>query len=171
MGDPTDPPIRPFRIALDGGELIEYNGGPPELVLRLSAARAHSVAHVLDGCSRGRGVAVRDGAADRMLARTLEAATAALGETEAMRCAVRSIGTVGAAQRLAAVNELAEVEPRLTGVQRVAVIDAAARWLEDEAGDELAYALLSAVCGTDLTTNRVYVALLSPPVVSNGSGP
>lgn len=171
MSDPTDPPVRPFRIKLDGGEVVEYDGEPAELVLRLPVSRAHSVAHLLDGCSRSRGAGLaRDAVvADRVLARTLEAASAALGDADAMHCAVRALGTVTAAQRLAAASELAEVESRLSAVQRVAVVDAAARWLEDEAGDELAYALLSAVCGTDVRTNRVYVALLSPPVEPEGS--
>jgi hypothetical protein len=58
---------------------------------------------------------------------------------------------------------LAKREERLSAVQRFAVVDAAARWLEEDAGDELAYALLGAVCSTDVATNNAYLALLSPP--------
>ncbi len=51
-------------------------------------------------------------------------------------------------------------EARLSAVQRVAVVDAAAWWLGEEAGDQLAWALLEAVCSASTTTGQVYVALL-----------
>lgn len=54
-------------------------------------------------------------------------------------------------------------EPRLSALQRLAVVDAAAGWLQQDAGDELAFALLGAVCSTDITTSQTYVALLAPP--------
>jgi hypothetical protein len=60
------------------------------------------------------------------------------------------------------VSVLASREERLSGMQRVAVIDAAARWFQEEAGDELAYALIAAVCRSDLTASQVYTALISP---------
>ena len=74
-----------------------------------------------------------------------------------------------APQRLAAVGVLAEREERLSAVQRFAVVDAAARWMDEDAGDELAYALLSAVCSTDAATSHAYLALLSPPPDLPGS--
>jgi hypothetical protein len=40
------------------------------------------------------------------------------------------------------------------------VVDAAARWLDEDAGDELAYALLGAVCSAEATASRAYLALL-----------
>ncbi|HVQ90173.1 MAG TPA: hypothetical protein VMU51_03985 [Mycobacteriales bacterium] len=170
MNDPTDPVRRPFRLVLDGGEVVESGGtvrprhakaAVPELVLRMPASRAHWLAHVLD--TRQQSIADRE-PSDRVLARSLEAAAAALGDLGAMSCMARELGGVDAKQRLAATAILGEREPRLSGVQRMAVVDAAARWFGEEAGDELAFALLGAVCRSDVTTAQVYTALLVPPV-------
>jgi hypothetical protein len=175
MGDPIEGPVRPFRVVLDGGEAIESDGSMvqppgwdqavPELVWRMPVTRAHTLAHVLDDWSRALGIAPpkRLGAADRVLAQTLEAAAAALGEPAALRCTAREFGVVTGPQRLAAAAVLAERESRLSAVQRMAVVDAAARWLGEQSGDELAYALLAAVCANDVTTNKTYVALLARP--------
>jgi hypothetical protein len=177
MNDPTDPVRRPFRLVLDGGEVVESAGGTvrprhakaalPELVLRMPAARAHWLAHVLD--ARQQPIADRD-PSDRVLARSLEAAAAALGDIGAMSCMARELGAVGAKQRLAATAVLGEREPRLSGVQRMAVVDAAARWFGEEAGDELAFALLGAVCRSDVTTTQVYTALLTQPADDSERG-
>ena len=51
-----------------------------------------------------------------------------------------------ATQRLAAVTVLRERESQISPIQRIAVVDAAARWLGEDAGEELARALLEAVC-------------------------
>ncbi len=37
---------------------------------------------------------------------------------------------------------LRDREPELSAVQQIAIVDSAARWMDEEAGDELAYALL-----------------------------
>jgi hypothetical protein len=166
---------RPFRITLDDGAVVESTGGTlspaysdaavPELVLRLPAFRAHRLAHLLDDWSRALGLAPPAGwaATDRPLSRTLEAAAAALGDPDAGRCMSRALGEIGAQQRMAALTVLQEREPALSATQRIATIDAAARWMNEDAGDELAFALLAAVCRSDVTTNQVYLALLSPP--------
>jgi hypothetical protein len=66
-------------------------------------------------------------------------------------------------QRLAAVAVLGEREARLSAVQRLALIDAAAWWLsEPNGGEEFAYALLAASCAAEVTTERVYLALITP---------
>jgi hypothetical protein len=44
----------------------------------------------------------------------------------------------------------------------VAVIDAAARWLAEANGEELAQALLQVACRDPLTANFVYLALIEP---------
>jgi hypothetical protein len=180
MANPTDVPFDRFRVELDGGEVIEADGGTatsasgesvPALVLRMPTARAHALAHLLDDWSRafrlspGKATA----GADRLLAEALEAAAAAVGEPGALRCASRMFGGVTAPQRLAAVGVLAEREARLSALQRFAVVDAAARWMDEEAGDELAYALLGAVCSTDATTNHAYLALLAAPPETVGA--
>jgi hypothetical protein len=63
-------------------------------------------------------------------------------------------------QRLAAVAVLKEREPELSALQRLAVIDSAARWLGEEAGEELAWALLQAVCSDVTSVSHTYLALL-----------
>lgn len=66
-------------------------------------------------------------------------------------------------QRLAAVAVLGEREARLSAVQRLALIDAAAWWLSEPNGsEELAYALLAASCAAEITTEHVYLALITP---------
>ncbi len=48
-------------------------------------------------------------------------------------------------------------------MQRLAVVDAAAWWLsEPNGGEELAYALLAASCVAEITTEHVYLALITP---------
>lgn len=167
MTDPTEPALRPFRVVLDGGEVIESAGADraaPELVLRLPVSRAHSLAHLLDDWFGALGPVSSFGSGGLVLSRTLEAGAAALGDLGALSCAAREFTGVTAPQRLAAVTVLAERESRLSAVQRVAVVDAAARWLAEQSGDEFAYALLAAVCGTDVTTSQVYTALLVSPM-------
>lgn len=174
MGDPTDSDARRFRIELDGGVAVEADGstvhlGPgkpdvPGLVVRMPAARAHVLAHVLDDWSRAFRLAPNryDEPRDPVLARVLEEAAAALGDPGALVCESRLAGPVEPDQRLAAVEVLRTREERLTPVQRIAVVDAAARWMDEDAGDQLAYALLAAVCSTDVTTSHAYLALLTP---------
>jgi hypothetical protein len=42
------------------------------------------------------------------------------------------------------------------------LVDAAAWWLsEPNGGEELAYALLAATCSAEITTERVYLALIT----------
>jgi hypothetical protein len=61
------------------------------------------------------------------------------------------------------VAVLGERETHLTAVQRLAVVDAAAWWLsEPNGGGELAYALLAASCAAEVTTEHVYLALITP---------
>lgn len=65
-------------------------------------------------------------------------------------------------QRLLAVAVLAERETRLSALQRLAVIDAAAWWLsEEQGGAELACALLGASCTAETTAEHAYLALIA----------
>ena len=71
--------------------------------------------------------------------------------------------TVPNRQRLAAVAALGEREAQLSAVQRLALVDAAAWWLsEPNGGEEFAYALLAASCVAEVTTEHVYLALITP---------
>jgi hypothetical protein len=66
-------------------------------------------------------------------------------------------------KRLAAVALLGEREAHLSAIQRLAVVDAAAWWLsEPNGGEELGYALLAASCSGAVTTEHVYLALITP---------
>lgn len=175
MADPTDTDAPRIRIDLDGGVAVEADGSTvdlgagagdePLLVLRMPRSRAHSLAHVLEDWSRAFRMAPNrnDKPQDWVLSRALEQAAAAVGDRKALACEVRLSGGVEPDQRLAAADVLKKREQRLTPLQRIAVVDAAARWMDEEdAGDQLAYALLAAVCSTDVTTSHAYLALLAP---------
>jgi hypothetical protein len=72
---------------------------------------------------------------------------------------------------LAAVAILGEREENLSAVQRLALVDAAAWWLsEPNGGEEFARALLAASCATEVTTEHVYLALITPPDESDEDG-
>jgi hypothetical protein len=63
---------------------------------------------------------------------------------------------------LAAVAVLGEREAHLSAVQRLALVDAAAWWMsEPNAGEKLAYALLAASCAAEITTEHVYLILIT----------
>jgi hypothetical protein len=174
MANPTDD--GPFRAELDDGQIIEADGSTirdpasgtqvPALVMRMSPARAHVLAHVLDDWSRAALIyaTLRSSeVTERALAWTLEAGAAATGDPEASRCALRVARTPTATQRLAAVSVLQQREQRISPVQRIAVVDAAARWLAEDAGEELAQALLQAVCTEPTTASFAYLALIDRP--------
>lgn len=162
----TNPIDAPNRMDIGGGASIEADGSTVELAgvavsvlaLRLPVARAHRLAHSLVGDPAPDLVL-----SDRTIARGVEAVAALAGELGALRCAAHlGAAVVDQRQRVNAAGVLRDREPRLSPVQRIAVIDAAARWMEEDAGDELARALLASVCSTEVVTNEVYVALLLP---------
>jgi hypothetical protein len=176
MANPTGPSTGPFRAELDDGQVVESDGSTirdpssgdqvPAVVLRMSRARAHVLAHVLDDWSRIALVfaTLRSSeVTERELAWTLEAGAAAAGDPEASRCALRVAQAPTVSQRLAAVSVLQEREQQISPVQRVAVVDAAARWLAEDSGEELARALLEAACTERTTANYVYLALIERP--------
>jgi hypothetical protein len=98
------------------------------------------------------------------LSRTLELAAAVLGDGDEP-CARSSRGSrvIPNRQRLAAAAVLGEREAHLSAVQRLALVDAAAWWLsEPNGGEELAYTLLAATCSAEVTTEHVYLTLITP---------
>ena len=166
MADPTDFDASRVRVDLGADVVVAVaneDDGPAVLV-RMPAGRAHALAHVLDDWSRAFGLVPDRGQvpSDATLARGLELVTAALHDAGALACAARETGLVGRSQRLAAVDVLRDREEGLSALQRIAVVDAAARWMEEDAGNELAHALLASVCSTAVITNEVYLALLMP---------
>lgn len=163
MSDPIDPTAPGFRADLEGGTVVTVAGGRT-VVVELPAARAHVLAHVLGDWAGAFAVVLDKGElpSNYTLGRVIDDAAATAGDVEALACATRRSGSVLATQRHAALAVLEQQEPRLSGLQRLAVVDAAAGWLQQDAGDELAFALLGAVCSTDIATNQTYIALLTP---------
>lgn len=175
MANPTHPRPGQFRADLDNGQVVEADGSTvadpatgsqvPAVLLRMTPARAHVLAHVLDDWSRAAVIfaTLRSSeVTERALAWTLEAGAATLGDPQAHRCRWNRPEVPTAAQRLAAVAVLRDRDPLITPVQRIAVIDAAARWFSEEAGEELAQALLQAACGDPITANFAFLALIDP---------
>ncbi|MGH3825007.1 MAG: hypothetical protein ACRDRA_19545 [Pseudonocardiaceae bacterium] len=164
-----------LRVALDHGEVVELDGATlvlggeefPSVVLRLTPERARSLARVLEEWSAVTRVfhrVARPSLDELELSSALELAASALGDTEPIMRFLRDNHVVPSRQRLDAVAVLAEQESRLSAVQRIALVDAAASWLsEPHGGEQLAYALLSAVCTAGITTEQVYLTLITPP--------
>lgn len=175
MANPIQPRPETFRAELEGGQVVEADGSTvadpatgtqvPAVLLRMTPTRAHTLAHVLDDWAR---VALMfatlrsSETAERAVAWSLEAGAAALGDAGARRCPRNRTDAPSGEQRLAAMAVLRQREPEVTAVQGVAVIDAAARWLAEDNGEQLAQALLQAVCRDPLTANFVYLALIEP---------
>ncbi|MGB8229095.1 MAG: hypothetical protein WCC47_00625 [Pseudonocardiaceae bacterium] len=163
-----------LRLALDNGEEVELDGGTlllgdeesPSVLLRLTPWRARSVARVLEEWSAVSRVfhrAPRPILTELELSRTLDLAASVLGDSEPPVPMQRGSQTVPSRQRLDAVAVLAERETRLSSLQRLALVDAAASWLsEPNGGDQLAHALLAAACTTEVTAEHAYLALITP---------
>jgi hypothetical protein len=163
-----------IRVALDRGEVIELDGGTlvlddeqsPSVVLRLAPWRARSVARVLQEWSSVAQIfqhPTRPQATELDLSRTLELAAASLGGGKPIVRAPRGPRVIPHRQRLAAVAILGEREAQLSAAQRLALVDAAAWWLsEPNGGEDLAYALLTASCSAEVTTEHAYLALITP---------
>jgi hypothetical protein len=176
MPDPTQFDPNRLRAVLDHGEVVELDGGTlvlddeetPSVVLRLTPWRARSIARVLQEWSSVSKIfdrSTRPALEELELSRTLELAAAIFGggEEPIMRSS-RGSRVIPPGQRLAAVAVLAEREAQLSAVQRLALVDAAAWWLsEPYGGEEFAYALLAASCAAEVTTEHVYLALITPP--------
>ncbi|MGH3693906.1 MAG: hypothetical protein ACRDRX_07945 [Pseudonocardiaceae bacterium] len=169
----SDPDL--LRVALDNGEVVELDGDTltlgdeesPSVLVCLTPWRARSVARVLEEWSAVSRVfhrAPRPILTELELSRTLDLAASVLGEPEPPMPLQRSGHTVPSRQRLDAVAVLAERESRLSALQRLALVDAAASWLsEPNGGDRLAHALLGAACTTEVTAEHAYLALITPP--------
>ncbi|MGH3795628.1 MAG: hypothetical protein ACRDSP_12130 [Pseudonocardiaceae bacterium] len=176
MPDPTQFDPQQLRVALDHGDILELDGGTltldnedtPTVLLRLTPWRARSMARILAEWSSVSQVFTRSARPylnELDLARTLELASAVLDENgEPTLRSPRGTRVVTNRQRLAAVAVLGAREAQLSAVQRLALVDAAAWWLTDpDGGEELAYALLAATCTAQVTTEHVYLALITPP--------
>jgi hypothetical protein len=175
MPDPRQFDPDRVRMVLDHGEMVELDGGTlavdgaesPSVVLRLAPWRARSVARVLQewsAVSRIFRQPTRPQLDELALLRALQLAAAALGDSEEPTLrSPRGPRVIPNRQRLAAVAVVGEREAHLSAVQRLALIDAAAWWLsEPNGGEEFAHALLTAACSAQVTTEHVYLALITP---------
>jgi hypothetical protein len=165
MGERSERPAAPVRLVLDFGESVELDGSTvfdpvmeaavPAVVLRMPAHRAAWFGRVLSAYTRVcRLAGVELDAAERGPAWALARVAAVAGHVEP----AAELSRVTSARRAAAAAVLRAAED-LDDVTMVAVVDAAARWLDEPEGDEYAYALLGAV--TDGPTQlRAYGALL-----------
>jgi hypothetical protein len=175
MPDPMHLDPHRLRVVLDHGEAVELDGGTlvldgqesPSVVLRLAPWRARSVARVLQEWSSVSRIfhhTTRPHLDELDLSRTLELAAAVLGAGDEPNVwSLRGSRIIPNRQRLAAVAVLGEREAHLSAVQRLALVDAAAWWLsEPNGGEELAYALLAASCTAEVTTEHVYLTLITP---------
>jgi hypothetical protein len=131
----------------------------PAVVLRMPRHRAAWFGRVLDAYTRVcRLAGVELDAAEGSTAWALSLAAAAAGDREAVEAAARRSRRVTSGQRMSAAAALREAED-FDDTTLVAVVDAAARWVDEPAGDEYAWALLGAV--TDGQTQlRAYGELL-----------
>jgi hypothetical protein len=163
-----------LRVAPDNGEVVELDGGTlvlgeeesPSVVLRFPPWRARSLARVFEEWSAVSRVfhrAPRPILTELELSRSLDLAASVIGDPEPPMPLQRSGPTVSSRQRLDAAAVLAERETRLSALQRLALVDAAASWLsEPNGGDQLAHALLGAACTTEVTAEHAYLALITP---------
>lgn len=166
MCERSERPAASVRLVLDFGESVELDGSTvydpvaeaavPAVVLRMPAHRAAWFGRVLSAYTRVcRLAGVELDAAEQGPAWALARVSAAAGHVES---AAPELGRVTSARRMSAAALLRAAED-FDDVTVIAVVDAAARWLEEPDGDEYAYALLGAV--TDGPTQlRAYGALL-----------
>jgi hypothetical protein len=166
MGDLSERPVELVRLVLEFGESVEVDGSTlfdpvaddrvPAVVLRMPRGRAAWFGRVLDAYTRVcRLAGVELDAAESGPAWALSRAAASAGHVEP---GAGPSGRVTSGRRMSAAAVLREVGD-FDDATLIAVVDAAARWLEEPAGDEYAWALLGAV--TDAATQqRAYGELL-----------
>jgi hypothetical protein len=170
MSERSERPIVPLRLVLDFGESVELDGSTvrdpdgaavPAVVLRMPPHRAAYFGKILEAYTRVcRLVGLELDAAERGPAWALIRVASPAGYVDTASPAAPS--RVTSARRMAAGAALRDSED-FDDVTMIAVVDAAARWLDEPDGDEYAYALLGAV--TDSPTQiRAYGELLGTAV-------
>jgi hypothetical protein len=175
MTDPTHddrPDPSTWRLLLDEGDGLEVRlaarskestSEPPDIRLWLSAGRAYDLSRVLRAYNRM--VAIFTEASQ--VSGTEESLARALGDAAA--AAVGRSGTppepskVGSGERLKAMAVLQEARPELSHSTLLAIVDAAAWWLDNDK-DHMATDLLEAVAPGDVA-QQLYTTLLNwePP--------
>jgi hypothetical protein len=177
MANSTEREPRRFRLAMDNGEVVEVDGSTlldedsgrtvPAVVLRLPAWRAHALAHVLASWNRAVDLfeEVTNVSQDESdLAWALSAASSATGDLRARQEALRGPTSVLSGERAKAAAVLKEREAFDVGTL-IAVVDAAAWWLDQPHGDSYCTSLLNAVTDRP-TAGAAYLALIGEPTAS-----
>jgi hypothetical protein len=167
MSERSELRVTPLRLVLEFGETVELDGSTlydptsetavPAVVVRMPPHRATYIGAVLEAYTRVCRLAGTElEANERGAAWALVRAASAAGFVDTVRPTPE--GRVTSGRRMAAAAVLRATET-FDDVTLLAVIDAAARWIEEPDGEEYAYALLGAV--TDGPTQlRAYGELL-----------
>ena len=153
MSERSEPRVHPLRLVLDFGETVELDGSTlydpssetavPAVVLRLPPHRAYYLGKVLDAYARVCRLTETELPADeRGPAWALRRTASAAGFLDLD--ALTTWTPVTSARRMAAAAVL-QAADHLDNTTTIAVVDAAARWLDEPDGEEYAYALLGAV--------------------------
>jgi hypothetical protein len=171
-----------FRLAMDDGAVVEVDGSTlvdedsgrtvVAVILRLPAWRAHALGHVLASWNAAvnlfediQRVSMDEGD----LAWALYAASSAAGDPRAREEAQRPPTSVPSGRRAHAAEVLREREAFELHTL-IAVVDAAAWWLDQPRGDSYCTSLLNAVTDQE-TAGAAYLALVgSPTTEEEGSG-
>jgi hypothetical protein len=174
MSERSEPRVTPLRLVLEFGETVELDGSTlydptsetavPAAVLRMPPHRAAYIGEVLDAYTRVSRLAGTEVTADeRGPAWALRRTASAAGFVDPGSAPISS--RVTSARRMAAAGVLRAKED-FDNTTMIAVVDAAARWLDEPEGEEYAYALLGAV--TDGPTQlRTYGQLLGTGSAAN----
>jgi hypothetical protein len=176
MSERSEPRVTPMRLVLDFGETVELDGSTlydptsetavPAVVLRMPPHRAAYLGKVLDAYTRVCRLAGTELPADERgpaWALRRSASTAGFVDPDALT----TWTPITSARRMAAAAVL-QASAHLDNTTTIAVVDAAARWLDEPDGEEYAYALLGAVADGP-TQLRAYGQLLGTgPVAHDG---
>jgi hypothetical protein len=175
VSERNEPRVTPSRLVLDFGETVELDGSTlydptsetavPAVVLRMPSHRAAYLSKVLDAYTLVCRVTGAELAAEeRGLAWALRRTASATGFADPDSMIART--PVTSARRTAAAAVL-QASQNLDNTTMIAVVDAAARWLDEPGGEEYACALLGAVTDgpTQLRTYRELVGPVGRPAV------
>jgi hypothetical protein len=153
MSERSEPRVTPLRLVLDFGESVELDGSTlydptsetavPAVILRMPPHRAAYIGKVLDAYTRVcRLIGTELTADERGPAWALRRTASAAGFVDPD--ALTTCTPITSALRMAAAAVLQAAE-HLDNTTTIAVIDAAARWLDEPDGEKYAYALFGAV--------------------------
>ncbi len=174
MANSTERESGRFRLAMDNGEVVEVDGSTlidddtgetvAAVILRLPPWRAHALGHVLASWNQAvdlfeRVTQVSQDEGD--LAWALYAASSAAGDPRAREEAQRPPTSVPSGRRATAAALLRDREAFEVGTL-IAVVDAAAWWLDQPHGDGYCTSLLKAVTDQE-TAGAAYLALIGAP--------